>query len=469
MNKLTLISIGSSAFVATLVGTAGLSYSAFASHKEDTGKKSLPTFAHDIAPIVNAKCVPCHRDGAGAPFSLQTYDQVKSRARLIQRVTQSRQMPPWKPGPSDYPLKDDISLTQQEINLISDWSKNGAPQGKLAEMPKAPKFSSEWALGKPDIVLKMPKAYKVPAGGPDIYRNFVLHTNIPNDFYIKAIDFRPGAKSVVHHCLYFYDSSGKARKRDGEDGMPGFNGEMGEFGGFDSDGTGKPTSGSIGGWAVGEQARTLPEDFAYEVPANADIILSTHFHPSGKAEEESSTLALYLAKKAPSRKFGVLLVPPVFGAVSGMHIKAGDNHYVLHDSYKLPVDVTAFGVMAHAHYLGKNISLKAKFPDGTNKELFSIPNWDFNWQGQYQFQHFVNLPKGTVLDATMIYDNSANNPFNPSNPPKEVWWGEQTTDEMGSVVLQVFTPNQADGKKLLNDYRKYLFGLFLKNGGPKER
>jgi hypothetical protein len=344
------------------------------------------------------------------------------------------------------------------------------PEGNTADLPKTPAFAEGWQLGKPDLVVKMPKAYVVKAEGPDIYRNFVLPLNLSQDTWVSAIEFRPSARSVVHHTLMFYDATGTARKRDGEDGQPGFGGGMGGLlGGNRGAGAGGGLRGllsgqsgaagglgSLGGWALGANAAMLPDDLAYHVPKGADIILSTHFHPTGKSESEQSAVGLYFAKKAPAKQFTGIQLPPLFGVFSGINIPAGDKDFIIEDQYTLPVDVQAFGVSAHAHYLGKEMKLTALLPDGKLKTLIWIPDWDFNWQGQYLYKDDVPLPKGTKLSVRIRYDNSAANPRNPSTPPKNVRWGEQSTDEMGSVILRLVAASESDLPVLEQDYRKHV-------------
>ena len=114
----------------------------------------------------------------------------------------------------------------------------------------------------------------------------------------------------------------------------------------------------------------------------------------------------------------------------------------------MPADVDAVGVAAHAHYLAKEAKLTATLPTGEVRILLWIRQWEFNWQDQYQFQDLVPLPKGTRLDGELTYDNSADNYRNPNTPPKTVRWGENSTDEMGSLLLNVL-PRQAGDIALL--------------------
>ena len=433
------------------------------------------TFSKDIAPIVFNKCTSCHRPGEVAPFSLLSYQDVKKRADQIAYVTGARFMPPWKADQGDYEFKSDRRLTKEQIGIIKQWVEEGAREGNPRETPALPKFTEGWQLGKPDLIVKMNEAFSVPADGPDIYRNFALPLNLTEDKWIKAIEFRPGARSVVHHSLFFFDTTGAARKQDEADPLPGYSAGMGGLGrgafgaGNLRAGAGnQPASiGSLGGWAVGGQARVFPEDLAWFLPKGADLVLSTHFHPSGKVEKEASTVGIYFADRAPTKRFTGIQLPPLFGVFKGIDIPAGAKDYTIQDSYELPIDIKAFCVAAHAHYLGKQMKLTAQLPDGQIRTLLLISDWDFAWQDQYQFKEFVSLPKGTRLNVTISYDNSSENPRNPTSPPKRVHWGEGSTDEMGSMSLLVVAAREAELPRLQQDYRDHVRSAVLSRGGEQ--
>src|ERR1019366_2942668 len=200
----------------------------------------------------------------------------------------------------------------------------------------------------------------------------------------------------------------------------------------------------------------------YHLPKGADLLLSTHFHPSGKAEDEASTVAFCFADKPPAQRFTGLQIPFAFGILAGIDIPAGVKDFSIEDSYVLPVDVKAFGISAHAHYLAKDFKLTATLPAGKTMTLLRISDWDFAWQEQYQFKDFLDLPKGTKLQVKITYDNSAENPHNPTNPPRAVRWGKESTDEMGSMTLQVVAAQESEFPRLQEGYRQYIRDSGLK-------
>jgi len=396
------------------------------------------TFSENIAPIVYENCVTCHRPGEAAPFALISYDDVKKRGSLIASVTKSRYMPPWHAAHGYGEFAAERRLSDEQIAMIGAWVKDGMPQGDPAKMPKVPQFTEGWHLGKPDLILQMPAGFDLPASGPDVYRNFVIPTGLTEDKWVRAVEFRPSARKVVHHVLYAWVSGGSLPRQNGADGKPGFGG-MGTVGVVPGQG-----GGSLGGWAVGNTPVFLPDGLALPLPKGADFVLQMHFHLTGKAETEQSTVGIYFADKPPEKQLFAAQAPALFGFGAGLDIPAGKKDYTIEGALTLPADVMAYSVGAHAHYVGKDIKATATLPDGTVKPILWIPDWDFAWQDRYNYKDPVFLPKGTRMDVRIVYDNSADNPRNPSNPPKRVLWGEQSTDEMGSVTMQVVAVHKED-------------------------
>jgi hypothetical protein len=405
------------------------------------------TFSENVAPIIFRRCTSCHRPGEAAPFSLMSYDDVAKRGKLIAAVTASRLMPPWRAEPASYAYQDSRRLTDEELSTLQAWVKQGVPRGDAAKMPLQPKFPDGWQLGAPDLIVKMEKGFTVPAEGADIYRYVRIPLNLPDDQWVQAIELRPSARKVVHHVLYFADSSGEAKNIEAE-----------EDAGRSSGASMKFTRGMIplGGWAVGAQPHLLPGGLALKLPKGTDLMFQYHFHPVGKEETEQSTIGLYFAKKAPEHTLANVQLPVAYALFSGLNIAPGQKDFRVRDSFVLPADVEAVSIGAHAHYIGKTMKMTATFPDGAVKTLLDIKDWDFAWQDRYFFEGPILLPKGTRLDSEVSWDNSEENPKNPSRPAIPVRWGEQTKDEMGAVTLTVYPASEADLGVLQQEYRKHM-------------
>jgi hypothetical protein len=207
----------------------------------------------------------------------------------------------------------------------------------------------------------------------------------------------------------------------------------------------------LGGWAVGAQPKFFPEGLALKLPKGSDLVVQYHFHPTGKPEAEKSVIGFYFAKKAPERTLTRIQMPPHYSLFSGLDIPAGEKDFVIRDSYKIPVAVDGVGVSAHAHYIAKKLQMTATLPSGDVKTLLLINDWDFAWQDKYYFQQLVPLPEGTRLDVEIHWDNSADNPRNPVNPPVRVTWGEETKDEMGSISLIAVPHEESELRPLQGD------------------
>jgi mono/diheme cytochrome c family protein len=416
--------------------------------------KSLPqsvTFSEHVAPILFQNCARCHRPGEAAPFSLLNYQDAKKRGKQIVEVTAKRFMPPWHADHGYVEFSNERRLTDEQITVLGAWHQQGMKEGDTAKLPTLPKFTEGWQLGKPDLVVKMPEPFEVNAEGRDIYWNFVLPLNLPEDKWVRAIEFRPVARTVVHHSLYFLDNSGDARKFDERDPKPGYDGMNRSNRQFES----------LGGWAVGGEPMTLPPELAYRFTTNSDLVLQTHFHPSGKVEHETSSVGIYFASKPPTRKFTTLQLPPLFGRLSNLDIPAGATNYTIKDSFTTPIDLEAIAVTPHAHLLARTFLLTATLPDGKQQTLLKISNWDFNWQEDCAYKNRIRLPKGTRLDAAITYDNSVANPHNPTSPPKRVKWGPMTTDEMAAMTLTIIPARDEELADLKQAKRNHNIDLFI--------
>ncbi len=387
------------------------------------------TFNKDVAPIIFAHCTTCHRPGEVAPFPLLTYQDAKSRAPLMAKVVASRLMPPWKPVPGYGEFLGNRRLTDAQIRVIGQWVREGAPEGDPHDLPQAPRFVSGWQLGQPDLVLKMARPFNVPATGDDVYHCFVLRTGLTEDKYVVGFEERPSNRRVVHHSIIVQDEHGAARRlAHGSDvGYPC-------FGGF-----GFPAPGYLGFWTPGAVPHRQPPGIAEILKKRADLVLQTHFHPDGRPEEEQTTIGLYFAQRPPREVPMDLTV----GSVD-IDIPAGDAHYKVASFAYVPGDVEVISIIPHCHLLCREVMANATLPDGGTKPLIWIKDWEFNWQQQYWYRTPVKLPAGTRVDMEMIYDNSSRNPRNPHHPPERVTWGEQSTDEMAEVHLEV-VPEQRRG------------------------
>jgi Flp pilus assembly protein TadD len=388
------------------------------------------TFTEHVAPIVFESCATCHRPAGVAPFSLLTYDEVKSRAGQIADVTRRRIMPPWKPEPGHGEFIGERRLTDAQIEVLQAWAAGGAIEGDPARMPPSPAWNGEWQLGEPDLVLET-APYTLPAGGADVYRNFVLPISIPETRYIKAWQFLPGSSHAVHHATMQFDRAGASRRLDEKDGEPGYEGLIPH--------TVQSPDGYFLGWTPGQLAYVAPDGMAWALQPRTDVVMMLHLRPHEKQEQVRAKIGLYVSDAPPSRTPSMIRLTR-----QDLDIPAGVGSYRVSDSFRLNVDVDAYAVQPHAHYLAREIRAVATLPDGTTTPLIYISDWDFNWQDVFRYRDPIFLPAGTTIAMAYVYDNSGQNPRNPHDPPRRVTYGQQTTDEMAELWLQVVARNAAD-------------------------
>jgi hypothetical protein len=380
-------------------------------------------FNHDIAPIIYKHCAACHRPGEAAPFSLLTYQDVKKHANQIADVTERHFMPPWLPEKGFGDFADDQRLTPDEIQLFANWAAAGAPEGEGSVTP--PNFTEGWQLGAPDLIVEAPNSYTLPASGPDIYFNFVLTPDLQTPRYVRAIEIRPGPKKLVHHANLYVDRARSCPEGPGMDPII-------ERTAFD------PDDGHFLFWKPGSVP--TEEAFSWQLDPGNHLVLNAHMQPSGKPETVRPLVGLYFTDKKP-QKFPLLIQLEHDGA---LNIPPGVRDFLVSDDFKLPRDVNVLAVYPHAHYLGHLLDAYATLPSGERKPLIRIANWDPNWQAVYRYREPLFLPKDTVISMRYHYDDSAANPRNPNHPPKRVKEGNQATDEMSHLWLQVLPTGAGD-------------------------
>ena len=401
--------------------------------------KGPVTFNKDIARIVFQHCSTCHHPGQSAPFDLLTYADVKKRARDIADVTSRRLMPPWLPEAADGPFVGQRTLSAGQIAFIQKWVAQGMPEGAAGDLPPQPRWRDGWALGPPDLVIRMAEPYALPGDGPDVYRNFVIRIPTATRRFVRGVELQPGNPRIVHHAFLRIDATDESRRRDAQEPGPG-------FGGLHTPAGAQTPPGQFLSWQPGKLHTFTPRGLAWTLETNSDLVLQMHLRPSGKPETIQSSVAFYFTEEAPTNtpfKIGLRTL--------ALDIPAGQSDYAVRESYTLAADAEVLSVLPHAHFLGKTLEAFATPPGGTPRRLLRIADWDFNWQGDYLFSKPVFLPQGTELTMVYRYDNSTNNTRNPSQPPQRVRYGLQSTDEMAELWLQVL-PRDANGLAALTRY-----------------
>ena len=394
-----------------------------------------PTFTRDVAPLLYAQCVSCHRPRGSAPFSLLTYGDAAPRGQQLVRAVTSRVMPPWKPEPGHSEFVGARRLTSEQIAVITRWVETGAAEGDPANLPRAPRFREGWQLGQPDLVITMPETYVLAASGHDVFRNFVVAVPRIGRRYVAAWEFRPGNAAVVHHATIGLDRRGAARALDDRDPAPGYEGVV-PF-------SVQNPEGYFLGWSPGQQQpQRAIEGLTWPLDGGTDLVLSMHLRPSGRDERVQASLGLYFTDAPPSRVGTVLRL-----GRQDIDIPAGASRYVITNAYTLPVDVELHSVYPHAHHLATEMRAWATLPDQTGRELLFIRSWDFNWQDVYRYVEPLALPAGTTVTMEFVYANPMGH---------RVTYGPNSHDEMGDLWLQVVPRDRSALERLTADFGRKL-------------
>ena len=388
------------------------------------------TYNRHIAAILRTQCADCHRPGEVAPFSLLTFKDAGKRGHQLAEMIEAGTMPPWKAERNYGHFLGERRLTVAEKATFAKWVKLGMPEGDVADALPPAKYPDGWQLGKPDLVIKMPEAFTIPASGADIVRNFAIPLpTITEDRMVTCIEVRPGNRKVVHHAICYLDGSGKGRKLDAADAGPGYESYKG--------GLGFLPSGALGGFAPGNVPRHVPEGMGRSLAKGSDAVLQLHYHPSGKEEKDQTEVGIYFAKKPVARTlFGVTVEN------WEIDIPAVAKGYRRDSEYTLPADVTFVLVAPHMHRLGTEMKCWAELPNGETRPMVHVTKWDFNQQDSYFYREPFTLPKGTKLKMESRFDN----------PGKErVVYGERTENEMSLCIFEVHAKSLPDLFTVLTD------------------
>lgn len=422
-----------------------LSYLALA----NGSKAQTPTWSETIAPIIYSNCTKCHHPGGLGNSSFLDYVDVVARKNSIKYQVENKIMPPWPGDPSYRHYAEERVLEQSEIDAIVNWTNKGTPEGDKSKAPAKPVYKSNSKIGAYDLKVKIP-TYTSTATTDDIYRCFSIPTNLPANKYIAAVEIIPGNSKIVHHVLVFQDTTATTDNLDKADPLPGYT----NFGG-----TGSNNSVLIAPYVPGAEPVIFPTGTGVKMYKNARIILQIHY-PAGTNTEIDSTSLLIRFTTQPSVR--EVFIAPILnhGNISnGPFVIAKDQVKTFYQSYTVPVNVTLLSIMPHMHLIGKSIKVFSKPISGDTVPLVRINDWNFHWQGQYRFQYLQKITAGSKVQSIVTYDNTINNPNQPSNPTKIVTVGEATNSEM-MLTYFYYMLYQTGDEKILQDSSLLTAGFF---------
>ncbi|MBK7885923.1 MAG: hypothetical protein IPJ86_01050 [Bacteroidetes bacterium] len=401
----------------------------------DSNAQTIPTWSENIACILYTRCTSCHNPSGIAPFSLVDYANASGAAAGIYDAVINNRMPPWPPDPTYRSFAHEKNLTPQEKQLIIDWVSNGTPLGNPGNAPVPPVYTNAEVIQNPDLTLRMP-VYTIPPITADLYRCFAIPSNTTIDQFITGVEVVPGNRQVVHHVLVFQDTANTTLLLDSLDPAPGYNG----FGGVGSN-----SAKLVGIWVPGAEPVFQPLGMGLSIPAGSTIIFQVHY-PVGSSFQQDSTKVNFEMTPVPTTR--EVTVAPILnhGAqlTNGPLFIPADSTRTFYSQLTTPFNLTLLSVAPHMHLIGRSIKSWAVTLLNDTIPFIDIPAWNFMWQGNYQFRQPLRIPALSSFHGEAFYDNTVNNPLNPSIPPQDVSQGEATTDEMMLIYFYFLTYQPGD-------------------------
>ena len=411
-----------------------------------SGDRAGITFSKDVAPILHRSCVTCHKPGSIAPMSLITYEDARPWARAIKdKISRPDddpdRMPPWfiEKNVGIQKFKDDPSLTPEEIFTIATWVENGAPRGNPQDMPDVGFASQEWTIGEPDLIISSP-AMTLPAVAPDFYgRVGPAPTGLPEDRYVKAVEFREvrhqtenealqtdavDRKSgdlnffVVHHAVVMTTPGSDTESDSG------------------SSGSAESRRGGLFNvvWELGQNSTLYPDTLGVKLPKGSALNFDLHTHSIGTEATFSIDVAF---KLHPSGYVPKYTTAGSFNSLTYDLDIPGDKETVIEALYPMTRAGMVLSFEPHLHSSGRRMCVEALHPSGY-QETLNCAGYNHNWVKVYHYQDDVAplLPAGTVIKVTALYDNTAANP-RVADPRNWKGWGSRSIDDMMFLLSRV--------------------------------
>jgi len=371
---------------------------------EDSG---VASYRNEIAPLLQAKCVTCHRPGEIGSWGITSHAAVRAKSAVIRANVLEGLMPPWHADPAHGKFENDFSLTPQQQARLVAWLDAGAPrEAGVDPLETVPPAAGLWPMGKPDVVLKV-ATQQIKATGQMPYAYLMVTNTLKTNTWLRAAVIRPGNRTVVHHALIFYIKPGSIFQM-----LADFQAIQGGLNGF------------YAGYVPGMDQREYPAGTAKFLPAGGTFVFQMHYTPNGKATTDATEMGLYLSSTPPAME---LKTGAANSTVIDIPAGARNHRMVAERSFDKAVDIHELS--PHMHFRGDSMRFEAFLPDGSSQILLNVPKYDFNWQALYRLTQPVRLPAGSRIRISGGFDNSRWNPFNP-DAKSRVRFGEQTDDEM---------------------------------------
>ena len=414
------------------------------------------SYADEIAPIIAENCAECHREGGIAPFAMDSKLAVQGWSPMIREVLMTRRMPPGQiDNKVGHKIKNEMNLSDEEMQKLVRWVNAGAPaEGTHDPLTELVWSDTKWKMGEPDLIVKVPPQ-TIPATGVVDYMDLPIDLGLTEDRWVRGSEVAPGSPEVLHHIITtVIPPEGRADPQtafmQAINSLPAERAQAiraqmfaaaaaGEQPDIDRIfrenpdidvgvllGGGDVDQASIAGYAPGNSVSWNPEGVGGLLRAGAGLSLQMHYTTTGKEMTDATEIGIYFYPKGevPAERMSggvgnafTISIPP----------QAKDHEMEL-VTY-VPEEAEIRSLMPHMHFRGKRMAFTARYPDGSEELLLSVPAYSFNWQLSHELAEPLKVPAGTQIVARGAFDNSSQNRFNP-DPGTEVNWGEQSWEEM---------------------------------------
>ena len=371
--------------------------------------QQVPSYEKEIGPIIAQNCAACHREGGIAPFALDSHTMVMGWSQMIREVLMTKRMPP---GQIDSHIGDfinDMVLVDEDAQKIVHWIEAGSPKDGITDPLTALVWpETEWAFGEPDYIVEIPEQ-SIPATGILDYYNVMVELDLEEDRWVRASQYIPGDRTVLHHTLHSLIAPGETRG--------------GSLLG------GEPDRPDIAPYIPGQAPRMEPPNTGGLLKAGTRISMQMHYTTTGKESVDASRIGIWFYPKGFIPEERMTGQCACHFTPTWVNIPPLDPDYEMTQSFTIEKDAKLFAFTPHMHFRGKRMRFSAEYPDGTSEELINIANYNYNWQLAYTYKEPKAVPAGTVITATGAFDNSEQNKMNP-DANRSVPWGLQSWDEM---------------------------------------
>ncbi len=364
------------------------------------------SYEKTIVPILEDKCVACHREGGIGPWAMSSYEMIRGFSPMIRETVRTKRMPPWHVDPHYGMWSNDRGLTQEEAKTLVHWIEAGSPRGTGEDPLKVTRKEwPQWALGEPDLIVETP-AFTTPATGTIPYQNVTVKNPLNEDRWIRAIDYLPGQRAVLHHVIATVGGERRGAT-------------------------------ALYNYVPGAEPLQMPEGNGILLKANSTFHFQMHYTTNGQELTDVTQFGLYFMDEPPKHHFRSMVL-----ANPRLKIPANTKFHPEQAVNTFKQDSVIYSLHPHAHFRGKSAQFIAQYPDGREELLINIPNYDFNWQGTYDLAEPKTVPAGTKMVYIQTFDNSVQNKANP-DPNVTVTWGEQTWEEMVFGVVRYRQVNES--------------------------